>query len=135
VGTLLAGALPAGIDLGFFPAATFFGGIDTSLSAGSLAVENRLHCMVRFAGLGQVSRLVFNPAHAPLALRALPARAADDRHRFTELAERPIRVAFLLSEGARLIDFAGPWEVFQDAPPAPPLPSPGKAAQVPRAAD
>ncbi len=29
-------------------------------------------------------------------------------------ATGPINVAFLLSEGAVLIDFAGPWEVFQD---------------------
>jgi YHS domain-containing protein/putative intracellular protease/amidase len=29
-------------------------------------------------------------------------------------ASGPIPVAFLLSEGAVLIDFAGPWEVFQD---------------------
>jgi transcriptional regulator GlxA family with amidase domain len=27
----------------------------------------------------------------------------------------PIKVAFVLSEGATVIDFAGPWEVFQDA--------------------
>src|SRR5215472_16524829 len=26
----------------------------------------------------------------------------------------PIKVAFVLSEGATVIDFAGPWEVFQD---------------------
>jgi len=45
---------------------------------------------------------------------ASPAGAQDERHRFAALAERPIRVAFLLSEGATLIDFAGPWEVFQD---------------------
>jgi transcriptional regulator GlxA family with amidase domain len=30
------------------------------------------------------------------------------------VADRPLRVAFLLSEEATLIDFAGPWEVFQD---------------------
>jgi putative intracellular protease/amidase/YHS domain-containing protein len=30
-------------------------------------------------------------------------------------AKGPIPVAFVLSEGAVLIDFAGPWEVFQDA--------------------
>jgi putative intracellular protease/amidase/YHS domain-containing protein len=29
-------------------------------------------------------------------------------------AKGPIPIAFLLSEGAVLIDFAGPWEVFQD---------------------
>jgi transcriptional regulator GlxA family with amidase domain len=28
--------------------------------------------------------------------------------------DQPTRVAFLLSEGATVIDFAGPWEVFQD---------------------
>ena len=27
----------------------------------------------------------------------------------------PIKVAFVLSEGATVIDFTGPWEVFQDA--------------------
>jgi len=31
---------------------------------------------------------------------------------------RNIEVAFVLSEGAVMIDFAGPWEVFQDAMPA-----------------
>jgi len=29
-------------------------------------------------------------------------------------ANRPIRVAVVLTEGATMIDFAGPWEVFQD---------------------
>ena len=43
-----------------------------------------------------------------------PASAGDERHRFAPLAERPLRVAFLISERATLIDFAGPWEVFQD---------------------
>ena len=28
---------------------------------------------------------------------------------------KPIPVAFVLTEGATVIDFAGPWEVFQDA--------------------
>jgi transcriptional regulator GlxA family with amidase domain len=29
-------------------------------------------------------------------------------------ADRPIRVAVVVTEGSTLIDFAGPWEVFQD---------------------
>ena len=33
----------------------------------------------------------------------------------TPPTDRPIRVAFVLSEGATVIDFTGPWEVFQDA--------------------
>ena len=28
--------------------------------------------------------------------------------------DRPIRVAVVLTDGATMIDFAGPWEVFQD---------------------
>jgi len=32
-------------------------------------------------------------------------------------AQGHIRVAFVLTEGATMIDFAGPWEVFQDAGP------------------
>src|SRR5512137_2780065 len=51
---------------------------------------------------------------ALLLALAVPAAAAEERHRFAPLADRPIRVAFLVSEGATLIDFAGPWEVFQD---------------------
>lgn len=52
-------------------------------------------------------------AAAALLLSASPA-CGEDRHRFAALAERPLRVAFPVSEGATLIDFAGPWEVFQD---------------------
>jgi transcriptional regulator GlxA family with amidase domain len=51
---------------------------------------------------------------ALLLALAVPATAAEERHRFAPLADRPLRVAFLVSEGATLIDFAGPWEVFQD---------------------
>jgi transcriptional regulator GlxA family with amidase domain len=32
----------------------------------------------------------------------------------TPPAKRSIRVAFVMTEGATMIDFAGPWEVFQD---------------------
>jgi transcriptional regulator GlxA family with amidase domain len=45
---------------------------------------------------------------------ALPARAADDGPRLTPPASGPIPVAFVITEGANVIDFAGPWEVFQD---------------------
>lgn len=58
------------------------------------------------------SRLLLSAAL--LLAMTSPAHADDERHRFAATAERPIRVAFLLSEGATLIDFAGPWEVFQD---------------------
>ena len=37
-----------------------------------------------------------------------------DANKLTPPAEGQIRVAFALSRGATMIDFAGPWEVFQD---------------------
>src|SRR4029434_4795015 len=40
----------------------------------------------------------------PLALAATSAPPMPDR----------MRVAFVLTDGATMIDFAGPWEVFQD---------------------
>ena len=39
----------------------------------------------------------------------------------TPPANRSIRVAFVMTDGATMIDFAGPWEVFQDVM----LPQPG----------
>jgi transcriptional regulator GlxA family with amidase domain len=38
----------------------------------------------------------------------------DEEARLVPPASGPIDVAFLISEGATVIDFAGPWEVFQD---------------------
>jgi putative intracellular protease/amidase/YHS domain-containing protein len=40
--------------------------------------------------------------------------AADTESRLTPPAKGLIPVAFLISGGATMIDFAGPWEVFQD---------------------
>jgi transcriptional regulator GlxA family with amidase domain len=57
-----------------------------------------------------------------LGAAALPALAAldpsepkaDSAHALRAPAKGAIDVAFLISEGATLIDFTGPWEVFQD---------------------
>ncbi|HEX6731706.1 MAG TPA: DJ-1/PfpI family protein [Pyrinomonadaceae bacterium] len=38
----------------------------------------------------------------------------SDVNRLTPPSDGPIRVAFAISRGATMIDFAGPWEVFQD---------------------
>ena len=46
---------------------------------------------------------------------ALVSRMAAGVARLTPPADGRIRVAVVLSEGATVIDFAGPWEVFQDA--------------------
>ncbi|HET7064907.1 MAG TPA: DJ-1/PfpI family protein, partial [Rudaea sp.] len=42
-----------------------------------------------------------------------PLSAETARHQVVP-ADRAIRVAFVMTEGATMIDFAGPWEVFQD---------------------
>ena len=53
---------------------------------------------------------------APLLL-VVAALAGAPTHASGAAAARPVprRVAFVLTEGANVIDFAGPWEVFQDA--------------------
>jgi transcriptional regulator GlxA family with amidase domain len=49
------------------------------------------------------------------------ARAADAATALTLPPGGSIKVAFVLSEGATVIDFAGPWEVFQDTDSAVPF--------------
>lgn len=53
-----------------------------------------------------------NPAKAPSG--AKDAESAVQTNRLKPPAEGSIPVAFLISEGAQMIDFTGPWEVFQD---------------------
>src|SRR6185312_1692333 len=55
------------------------------------------------AGAGLTPRVA---GSAPVGSSAVAALAAP--------ADKPVPVAVLLSEGAVVIDFAGPWEVFQD---------------------
>lgn len=43
------------------------------------------------------------------------ALAEDSSARLTPPKGRPMKVAVVLSEYASMVDFAGPWEVFQDA--------------------
>jgi putative intracellular protease/amidase/YHS domain-containing protein len=59
--------------------------------------------------LGQMSG---SPAKSPSASDA--NKTAVDTNPLKPPAQGSIPVAFLLSEGAQVIDFAGPWEVFQD---------------------
>jgi transcriptional regulator GlxA family with amidase domain/YHS domain-containing protein len=66
-------------------------------------------------------RALFQSAAALTLASALPARAAGESSALAPPVplEPPHRglipVAFLVSEGAVVIDFCGPWEVFQDA--------------------
>ena len=65
--------------------------------SAAIGIFAALPASVRGAG-------VSHPGAAPVPVRPLAPPA-----------EGPIPVAFLLSEGAVVIDFCGPWEVFQDA--------------------
>jgi len=60
--------------------------------------------------LGQMSGS--NPAKAPGATEG--NQAVSEINALKPPAQGSIPVAFLISEGAQVIDFAGPWEVFQD---------------------
>jgi hypothetical protein len=74
------------------------------------------------------------PALAALGLAQEPAAAQGAASRLVPPASGPIDAAFLISDGATVIGFAGPWEVFQDVM----LPEPGRpgsgARPVPRPA-
>jgi transcriptional regulator GlxA family with amidase domain len=45
---------------------------------------------------------------------AIGASEFSDGNKLTPPTDGPITVAFAISRGATMIDFAGPWEVFQD---------------------
>jgi transcriptional regulator GlxA family with amidase domain len=53
------------------------------------------------------------PARSPSEAGAAPVASGIGANRLTPPSDGRIPVAFLLSEGAVVIDFAGPWEVFE----------------------
>src|SRR5437762_5914115 len=102
------------------------------VAATDLSVENRTmnpRTMNKIEAVYRVARFGFLLALGLLALSALFATAApvktDERSnpngvptQATSLKppdKGQIPVAFLISDGAVVIDFCGPWEVFQDA--------------------
>ena len=74
------------------------------------AAELGLLVAITLTVLGQM--LGSNPAKVPSASEANQAVAKTNP--LKPPAQGSIPVAFLVSEGAQMIDFAGPWEVFQD---------------------
>ena len=72
--------------------------------------ELGLLAVIALLVLGQTSGS--NPAKSPGPSEG--NQAAVETNTLKPPAEGSIPVAFLLSEGAQMIDFAGPWEVFQD---------------------
>jgi hypothetical protein len=51
---------------------------------------------------------------SPVGARAKTPASAQRTRPLKAPASGKINVAFLISEGAQVIDFAGPWEVFSD---------------------
>jgi transcriptional regulator GlxA family with amidase domain len=66
-----------------------------------------------------LNRRVFGLSALAAVLAAVSARGVapkvPDRSKSADPAEKQLPVAVLLDQGATVIDFAGPWEVFQDA--------------------
>jgi hypothetical protein len=98
----------------------------TNLSSENQTMNARTINRIEF--VYRVARFGFLLALGVLALTALATTAApiktDDRSNPNEVATETtslkppekgqIPVAFLISDGAVVIDFCGPWEVFQD---------------------
>jgi transcriptional regulator GlxA family with amidase domain len=74
------------------------------------APEFGLLAAITVTVLGQLSAL--NPAQAPSGRKK--DQSAVKTNPLKPPAQGSIPVAFLISEGAQIIDFTGPWEVFQD---------------------
>jgi putative intracellular protease/amidase/YHS domain-containing protein len=72
--------------------------------------ELGLLAVITLVVLGQLSGS--NPAKAPSASEG--NQPVVTTNPLKPPAQGSIPVAFLISEGAQMIDFAGPWEVFQD---------------------
>jgi YHS domain-containing protein/putative intracellular protease/amidase len=68
------------------------------------------------AGGSFLASTAANASENSLTGQAKPADIASEfpTNRLKVPDNGPIRVAFLLSSGAQMIDYAGPWEVFQD---------------------
>src|SRR5438477_8328422 len=69
-------------------------------------------CLAAVIGLGVVAQSLAAPtANEAAQAESKPAATATS---LTPPAAGSIPVAFLISDGAVMIDFTGPWEVFQD---------------------
>jgi putative intracellular protease/amidase/YHS domain-containing protein len=72
----------------------------------SAMVPKFIKPLAGFARLIALAALFWLSAHSAIAAEANPIQPPD---------KEQIPVAFLISDGAVVIDFCGPWEVFQDA--------------------
>src|SRR5438132_10767734 len=73
------------------------------------AAEFALIAAIAFLAVGKVCA-----NSGPAGATGTPGAARGKGNSLTPPAQGSIPIAFLLSEGAVMIDFSGPWEVFQD---------------------
>src|ERR1051326_8952232 len=68
-----------------------------------------------FLAAGATATLITSTNVCPITrTRVFGEPRVVEANKLTPPADGPIPVAFALSRGATMIDFAGPWEVFQD---------------------
>jgi transcriptional regulator GlxA family with amidase domain len=68
------------------------------------------HTVTKIKALALICIVSIGPAFGQQAQNPLP----ETRARLAPPANGPIKVAFVVTDGSVVIDFAGPWEVFQD---------------------
>jgi putative intracellular protease/amidase/YHS domain-containing protein len=74
----------------------------------------RRELLQRSAALGLVAAVPFSFASTKASSDASSAKQTSGLNPLKPPVHGPIPVAFLISQGAAVIDFCGPWEVFQD---------------------
>jgi YHS domain-containing protein/putative intracellular protease/amidase len=75
---------------------------------------NRRELLQKSAALSLTATVPFSFASAEVSNTASSTRGTSSLNPLKPPVHGPIPVAFLISEGAAVIDFCGPWEVFQD---------------------
>src|SRR5580704_2231619 len=75
---------------------------------------NRRELLQKTAVFGLAAAVSFSSADAEGAINIHSEKERSDLNPLKPPTEGSIPVAFLVSEGAVVIDFCGPWEVFQD---------------------
>ena len=66
------------------------------------------------AGSSASAAIIASEAIPTMGISVLSESEFSDANKLTPPADGQITVAFAISRGATMIDFAGPWEVFQD---------------------
>lgn len=75
---------------------------------------NRRELLQKSAAVSLAAAVPFSVVSAKVAGDRISAKGTSDLNPLKPPVHGPIPVGFLISQGAAVIDFCGPWEVFQD---------------------